>query len=1067
MDNMEKKRQITLKGVLTFLTLACLSMSLWANNSVKHGYSDSAVYLSNNEHSIAKQQTVITGTVVDDNGTPLPGATVLEKGTSNGVQTDFDGKFSIEVTGTDPILVFSYIGFTTQEIAITNQSSINVTLITDTAQLDEVVVTALGIKREKKALSYAIQEVDSDKLARAANGNINTALQGKVAGVNVTTTGGVGGNARLELRGPSSLQGNDQVLWVIDGVPFSQDNTVNPENLFGGVSNGGGLLDINPDDIETVSVLKGGQAAALYGTRGANGVVLITTKTGQRSTGLGISYTGSTTFSDASYFLDLQDEYGQGIEGVYNPGSRGSWGPRLDGRTRPGWTGEDLPYQGGNNLIDDFTRTAVNIRNSIAFSNSNEKGNFRAAILTDRNEGVFENNQIKKLNFDLRGSYDINSWLNVDAKISYIRNQGQQRPDIGFYSFISQLNSTPPNIRTQDLAPGFELVNNVPTEILFGPNTPLTANPNPNNRNPYFVQIQQVNNDERNRMFGYLAGNIKFTDDLSLRLKYGLDFYRYQLVDGIRFPDNVDPSGRPFYNTGEQFFKEENLEFLFRYNKDLNDDFSIGLSAGGNLMKNGFNFLRSRSGQLATPTDFFLNGGTNITSNEEFSNREIQSLYSFLDVSYKDYLFLTATARNDWSSALASSFTSNQVSYFYPSVGLSALISEMTEMPEWINYFKLRGSWAQLGKDTLPFQTNPTFEFSTFNFNLLASGLPDRNVNPNLQPEISTTAEVGLELRLFDSRFTLDAAYYDERTKNQILLDPSLGQSTGFFEQVTNAGLISNSGIELIATVTPVRTDDFNLGLTFNFAKNTSVLEEFLTPEDDDEFFRFFNSNTIPVEVRATEGEKLGDIYGFAYERDANGGIIVDADGLPVRTQEIEKLGNIQADFTGSIGIDANYKNFSLSALFGMQQGGDIYSLTEASATATGNSLKSTTLGRDPFFANGTLADGSSNLQIVSPQAYWGRVAGITEEFMYDASFMKLTELSLSYSIPSKLLDRIGFIQSARLSLIGRNLFYLYRDTPGTVPDAGVFNSTFGAQAFDFSPVPLTRSYGFSLNLNL
>lgn len=1016
---------------------------------------------------IFAQNKTVSGTITDGDGVPLPGVNVLVKGTANGTSTDFDGNYSINVDE-KATLVFSFLGYTSKEIVVGSQSTINVTLEESLESLGEVVVTALGIKREKKALSYAIQEVSSEKLVTAANGNINTALQGKVAGVNVTTTGGVGGNARLELRGPSSLTGNDQVLWVIDGVPFSQNNTVDPENLFGGVSNGGGLLDINPDDIETISVLKGGQAAALYGTRGANGVVLITTKTGKNATGLGISYTGSTTFSNSAYLLDTQDEFGQGIEGVYSPNSRGSWGPRFDGSLRTSWTGDELPYSGGNDLIDDFVRTAINTRHAISVSKANEDGNFRASVLSDRNEGVFENNQIKKLNFDLRAAYNVSSWLNVDAKMSYIRNQGDQRPEIGFYSFISQLNGIPGNIRTQDLSPGFQLVNNIPTEILFGPGADLTTNPNPNSRNPYFVQIQQVNNDERNRMFGYLAANIKFNENLDLRLKYGLDFYRYQRVDGFRYPDNVDRNNRPQYNTSEQFFKEENIEFLFSYNTDVNDDIKVRLSAGGNLMKNGSNTLQSRSGRLASPNDFFLNAGTNITSTEIFSNREIQSLYGFLDVSYKDYLFLTATARNDWSSALASAFTSNEVSYFYPSVGLSALVSEMTEMPKWISYFKVRGSWAQLGKDTTPFETNPVFQYSTFNFNLLATGLPDTSVNPNLQPEISTTSSFGLEFRLFESRLSVDATFYNEQTKNQILFNPSIGQTSGSTQQITNAGLVSNKGIELIATVIPVKTEDFNLGLTLNFAKNTSVLEEYLTPEDNNEFHSFFASNTIPEQVRAIEGEKMGDIFGFAYERDANGGIIVGADGLPVSTQQIEKLGNIQADFTGSIGVDASYKDFSLSALFGMQQGGDIYSLTEASATGSGNSLKSISLGREPFFADGTLADGSSNVQIVSPQAYWGRVSGITEEFIYDASFMKLTELSLSYKLPSSVLSKFGggFIQNARVSLIGRNLFYLYRNTPGTVPDSGVFNSTFGAQAFDFSPVPVTRSYGLALNLN-
>ncbi|UII74747.1 SusC/RagA family TonB-linked outer membrane protein [Flagellimonas sp. HMM57] len=1008
-------------------------------------------------------QNSVSGTITDENGTPLPGATIIEKGTTNGVQTDFDGNYTITVTGNNPVLVFSYVGFASQEIPVNGQSTINVALITDTELLDEVVVTALGITKEKKALAYATQQVESENLVRASNGNINTALQGKVAGVTVTTSGGITGNARLELRGSSSLQGDDQVLWVIDGVPFStEENTSDAQDTFGGFSNGGGVIDINPDDIESISVLKGGQAAALYGSRGANGVVLITTKTGKRGAGLGISYTGTTTFSQGAYFLDLQKEYGQGVEGVYSPDARNAWGPRFDGQLRPAWTGENLPYEANNRLIEDFMRTAVNTRHSISFTKGSENGNFKASILSDNNEEVYQNSGLKKLNFDLRASQDITPWLNVDAKVSYFRTRGQQRPEVGIYSYISQLYATPANIRTEDLSPGFEVVNGFPTEILYGPNRPLTANPNPNVRNPYFVQIQQVNNDERNRMFGYLAGNFKFSDNLTLRLKYGLDFFRYQRVFGQRYEDNVAPTVRPNIDTYEQFFKEENMEFLLTFNKDLNNDFSLTVSAGGNLMKNGFEALDARSGKLVSPNDFFLNAGTNITVRQEFSSREIQSLYGFVDFSYKDYLFLTATGRNDWSSALASLRTDNEFSYFYPSAGLSALVSEMTELPNWVNYLKLRGSWAQVGKDTDPYNTNPVFRYTPGAFGLLASETPSVGVIADLRPEISTTYEAGIDVRLFDNRFSLEATYYDERTKNQIVQIADQ-RFTGFNSIFDNAGLITNKGIELIATVVPIRTDDFNLGLTFNFAKNEGILEELLTPEDDGEFFRDINfSNTI----RNTEGERLGDIYGSAYVRDANGEMVIGADGLPVETQEDVKLGNIQPDFSGSIGIDANYKNFALSALFAMKEGGDILSITEANATGSGNSLKSISLGREPFFAAGNQADGSPNVQIVSPDAYWGRVSGIDEEFIYDASFMKLAELSLSYSFPKQVLDKIGFVQSARLSLIGRNLFYLYRDTPGTVPDA-TFNSTFGAQAFDFSAVPVTRSIGFALNLNL
>lgn len=1022
------------------------------------------VFVLSSNAVIAQSSKAVTGVVVDPGGSPLPGVNVLEKGTTNGTTTDFNGNYSINV-GASSILVFSYLGFTAQEISLNGKSTINVTLQESFEALDEVVITALGIRKEKKALSYAVQEIDSETITIGANPNINTALQGKVAGVNITSTGGVGGNARIDIRGASSLTGNDNVLWVIDGVPFSaQDTASDPEDLFGGISNGGGLLDINPDDIESMSVLKGGPAAALYGSRGANGVILITTKSGKNSKGLGISYNGTTTFSEAAYLLDLQNQYGQGINGVFDPTSRASWGPRFDGVERVAWTGEPLPYEAAPNLIEDFTRVGVSTRNALAFSKGSEAGNFRVSVAKDKTEGIFDDQNVERLNYDLRASYDINKWLNVDAKISYINTRGAQRPTIGTYSFVSYFNSTPANIRAQDLSPGFVFRDNKTTEILYGPSADLTENPNANARNPYFLQRQTFNSDERNRVFGYLATTFKFTENLTLKLKYGLDFYRYEAIEGLRFEDQIFTANSPTINSNESFFKEENSEFLLNYNKDLNEDFTLGLSAGGNLMKRGLESLEARSGKLTSENDIFLNAGQARQVQENFSRREIHSVYGFLDTSYKDYLFLNVTARNDWSSALPS----NNNSYFYSSAGLSALISEMVEMPDWVNYLKVRATWAEVGKDTDPFQTNPVFTLTQGAFNLVGTNTPDDLVNRDLVPEISTTTELGLEFKLFNNRFGLDVTLYNESTENQII-PVGINQSSGFNNRVDNLGLITNKGVEIIANVVPIKTEDFTLGLTLNFARNEGIIEEFVADEPD-RFHQFFVSNTIIEEVRGIPGEKLGDIFGFAYQRDANGNTIVGADGLPVTTSEKVKLGNIQADFTGSIGVNTRYKNFSLNALFIMQQGGDIYSLTEAGATGSGNTPKTLSLGREPFFVpKGVLADGSTNTTIVSPQAYWQSVSNITEEFIYDASFMKLGEISIGYTFPKSILKKIGngFINDFKLSLVGRNLFYLYRNTPGTVPDAGVYNTSIGAQAFDFSPVPVERTYGFSLNIKL
>ncbi|WP_147678085.1 SusC/RagA family TonB-linked outer membrane protein [Algibacter pacificus] len=1005
-------------------------------------------------------QTVVGGTVVDASGMPLPGVNITEQGTTNGVSTDFDGKYSIKA-GSSSVLIISYLGFVTQEIVVGNQKVINVTLIESLEALDEIVVTALGIKKEKKALAYAVQEVDSKTISSGANPNVAASLQGKAAGVNITNSGGIGGKPRIDIRGASSLSGNDQLLWVIDGVPFStQEFTSDAEDLFGGNSNGGGFLDINPDDIESISVLKGGPAAALYGARGGNGVVLVTTKSGKRSQGLGISYTGSTTFSEAGFFLDRQNEYGQGTNGVYDPSSRVAWGPQFDGVERVAWTGELLPYQAQSNLLEDFTRTGVSTRHALSFTKGGEDGNFKVLVSKDDTQGIYDGQALERLNFDFKAAYDINPWLNIDAKVSYINTKGFQRPTIGRYSFVSFFNTTPANIRTQDLSPGFVFQDNKNKEILYGPSANLTENANANNRNPYFLQAQNFNNDQRNRSFGYLGANIKFSDELRLKLKYGLDTYRYEQISGLRYEDQIFFNNSPSINTSESFFKEENAEFLLSYNKEVNEDFTFGISAGGNQMRRGIESLNALSGKLDSESTLFLNAGTNIQANEQFTDEEIHSLYGFADASYKNYLFLNATIRNDWSSTLP--VTNN--SFLYSSVGLSALISEMVDMPDWIDYLKVRGTWAEVGKASTPQTTNPTFNVFLSNFNLSQSNTPNEGVDPNLDPEISTTTEFGLEFRLFENRLSFDVALYDERTRNQIASVP-VNSTSLLSSLLTNVGEISNKGIELYAKVVPVKTEDFNLGVTLNFATNKGVIEDL---PNETEFFPYFTSNTIIEEVRGYVGEKYGDIYGFKYQRDDAGNVIVGQDGLPVTTSQKEKIGNIQADFTGSIGFNATYKELSLNALFVMQQGGDIYSLTEASATSTGNTPKTVSLGRDPFFTpNGILADGSTNTTIVSAQSYWGTVSNISEEFLYDASFMKLGEISLGYSLPKSILNSLGkgYLSNIRVSLIGRNLFYLYRNTPGTVPDAAVFNSSVGGQAFDFSPVPIERTYGVSLNV--
>ena len=1007
--------------------------------------------LINDNLSVSVNQKEVTGIVTEDGGARLPGVSVVIKGTTVGTVTDIDGKFNILVDDEASILVFSFVGMQTQEVAVGSLSVVGVVMTVNALEVAEVVVTALGIKREKKALGYSVQDIKSDEITQGADASLASALEGKVAGVQISQSGGgIGGSSRIEIRGASSLSDNNSPLWVVDGVPFNDSREGEDAGVWGGVDKSGAAFDINPDDIESISILKGANAAALYGSRAGNGVILVTTKKGTKNKGLGISYSGSVTISEAAYFLDLQDKYGQGSEGVYDKNGTLSWGPEMKGQMLESWTGEMIPYKAQTNRIEDFTRTGVSQKHNLSFTGGNEDGSYRASMGKNISEGIYDGHKVEKMNFDLRADYNINSWLKIDSKVSYMNTKGQERPEMGFYSCVSYFNQMPMNIRTQDLKPGYDMVGGEHVEKLY-----TTANNN--FRNPYFIQEQQSNKDERYRTFGYFATNMKLTSNLKLKLKYGLDYYREDAQTTYKYADNVN-SNRPNYNTTERFFKEENYEFLLSYNKDLNDDFSIGLNVGGNKMYTITKGLASGSGKLPSEGNYFLGYGTNITSTESISEEEVQSIYGFGQVAYKNMLFVDLTARNDWSSTLPE----DNNSYFYPSVSVSGVLSQMVEMPSWITYAKLRGSWAQVGKATDPYATTNSYTISSGNYSLLNGSISSILVNPDLKPEISSSTEFGFDLRLFSNRVGVDFTLYNENTVNQIM-SIDMDQSSGYEKKLINAGKISNKGVEVMLSTTPVKTKDFTLDLNFNFAANTTKLKEL---DDNVKEYSFGDVNGSP-KVVGIEGEKLGDIKGYKYRRNDNGAVLVDADGLPMKTEQLEVLGNIQADWTGSIGLKADYKGLYLSALLSIQQGGDIVSITEKGAVKAGTAKRTAENDRNSYTINGFAENGATNSKSVTAQKYWEQVSNIDEEFVYDASYMKLKELAVGYSIPKSFLSKIGKnpIKTARVSLVGRNLFYLYKHTPGTAPDASSYSSGYAATAYDFSPVPATRTYGFSLNL--
>ena len=1001
-------------------------------------------------------QHKITGKVTDESGEPIPGVNVIEKETTNGTITNIDGVFNLEVSSDQSTLTVSFIGFKQQDIAVAGQSEINITMISDVTDLDEVVVTALGIKREKKALGYAAQDVKSEDLMMTGDGNVTSALSGKIAGIQISeSAGGAGANTRIEIRGTSSLTGNDNPLWVVDGVPFDNDESGDDGDIWGGTSRAGGAFDLNPEDIESISVLKGPNAAALYGERGGNGVIMVTTKKGARGKGLGITYSGNVTISEAAYFLDMQDKYGQGTDGVYNKNATSSWGPEMNGQLLESWTGEEIPFSNQEDRVKDFTRTGISQNHNIALSAGNDDGSYRVSIGKNITQGIFDDNEVEKLTFDLKADYDINPWLNIDTKISYFRTEGKERPEVGAYSYMSYFYNMPRNIRSKDLYDNrFKIIEGEHVENLY-----TTADVG--NRNPYFLQDQYTDKDQKDRFFGYVSANVKLTNELTAKFKYGLDTYRFGRTDGYIYSDNTASDTRPNYNTKEKYFKEENYEYLISYNKEVND-FDIGLSLGGSTMNNYWEELSAESGKLASEGDFFLANGTNITGKEDIEEYEIRSIYAFGNIAYKDMIYLDMTFRNDWSSTLTASSGNYDNSYLYPSVGLSAIVTEITDLPSWISFAKVRASWAQLGKSAKTYDTSTDVEISTWNYNLIKAEKPNTIITPNLKPEISTSTEFGIDVRLFNGRIGLDATYYYEETKNQILEAP-FDETAGASKLLINAGLILNQGVEALLTTVPVKTSDLEIGLDFNFAANKGTVEKLANGVEYHEFGDFNNR----TRVRAYVGEKLGQIYGSKYKVNELGQNIIGDDGLPTRTEYDQLLGDVQPDFTGSVSLHVNYKGLYLSSIFSGQVGGEILSITEASATGAGTSKRTTAMNRIDLYADGVLEDGSSNTTLIGAQEYWGAISSINEEFIYDASFLKLKEIAIGYNVPKSLLNKIpnNPISRAKISLIGRNLFYVYKDTPGTVPDASAFSTSFTAKAFDFAPIPATRSYGVSLNI--
>jgi tonB-linked outer membrane protein, susC/ragA family len=1060
---------------------------------------DNVVYLRKENAPVAKEKATdskrkITGKVLDEAQQPMIGVTVAVKGSTTRAVTDIDGNYQLQTSETAPVLQFSYLGYKTKEVKASGKDAITTTMDVDSKALDEVVVTALGIKRDKKMLGYSVQDIKSDALNTTGDPSVVGALSGKVAGLQMNTAStGLGGSTKITIRGNSSLTDNNQPLWIVDGVPFSDNNTSNA-SAYGGYDRGGTSLDINPDDIESISVLKGPNAAALYGSRAGNGVILVTTKKGANKSGFGVSYNGNFTWSSVSQAIKMQNRFGQGSNGAVNykrnasgdiEGLNGelSFGPELDGHEEYNWYGTKSPYQYTGDKLRDYFKTGFSQFHTVALGNNSEKGHYRLSIGYNDNKGLFKNETLDKLSIDLNAGTVVNKYLSLDGKISLSHMKACNRPLLGLNGEVAQLLLIPGNVSLRSL----EENQSSETQIhrnWFGPNQHYS--------NPYYVRHRYKNSDERWRAFGYYGANINLLDNLKLNAKYSFDYYRTRLqTSDLSLADQAITTGTSTWQEkittdgmqrGEENHFEHNIQMLLLGNNQLTPKLRVDYSLGGNVMYQKYELFQGGVQNMLNKDVWVYNtGGKLVSGGDNGFNRAMYSVFASAQLAYSEYLSLDLTARNDWSSTLPK----GQNSFFYPSASISFMFSDFMKsidkpLPSWVTFAKIRTSLAQVGKDPSPYNLYNTRKFE-FESGIRKPVVNTIKMNDMLKPEIKTSYELGLDMKFLNNRLGFDFTYYYSVTRNQSML---VDAAAPWSQQWVNAGKILNRGVEMMVYTTPIQTKDLTFNLNMNFAHNRSIVKE-LAPGVQRIYFN--GDNNMPVRVGAVVGGKLGDIYANnLMKRNDVGQVIVNAQGLPqpaTGNGNLEQyllsnpIGNIQPDLLMSVTPSLTFKGISLTAMFDMRFGGSIMSVSEGMATSVGTSERTLNRGeykeisgvKDYYMVvPGVKEDGSINDIPVSAQAYYSTIGiyksqkGYAEEFIHSASYIKLKELSLGYSFPQRMLKKTPFT-ALKLSFVARNLCFLMKHTPGN-PDGG-YDTTMFSQALDFAAVPYTRTFGFSINV--
>ncbi|MCM4164744.1 MULTISPECIES: SusC/RagA family TonB-linked outer membrane protein [unclassified Arenibacter] len=1010
-----------------------------------------------------RSQKTISGQVLEkDTNTPLLGVSVLVKGTNTGTTTDFDGNYTLANLSGDDILQFSFIGYTSKEVALEDRNTINVFLEINAEEMDEVVVTALNIQRNKESLGYSISQVSAGEVNVARENNVMNSLSGKVSGLQITQSNtGVDGSSRVLLRGITTINGNNRPLVVVDGIPIS--NSSGGAGGSGGIDRGDDLSDINPDDVESISVLKGAGAAAAYGSLGMNGVILITTKSGTKKDGVGISFNSSFSFIDVALTPDFQNEYGAGAFGDFAPINADgrpvldypfswSWGPRMEGQQYTNWLGKQESYSPNptGNPYKEFYQTGFTISNSLAFEGKNDKGSFRLAITDEDGQGIVGNNTLAKQTFSLRGSSKLTDNFIVDGKMAYITSKVKNRPQLaeGSGNTALQLSLMPRDIRLEDVRNN--TVNAFGEEIKW--NLDNTFN------NPYWALDNAGNVDEKDHFQGFISANWEIDDKFNITAKSGMDYIITDFISYGATGAQAVQNGLGAYNHDNDKSNIWNSDILGTYSTNISD-INITLSLGANY-RNEYSSYKNISGNDAKVPNFYrISNYKNSFSSEGISKKAIYSYYALGQFGYGGFLYFDATLRNDNSSALPQANNS----YWYHSENMGLLFTKLLGInPNILSLGKLRGSFAKVGNDTSPYRTQAVYNVDqTVTLPYTVASISGSLPSFDLRPETSESWEIGADIGFLKNRITLDVTYYKTNTTDQIMAVPISG-TTAYSSKVINAGEIENKGIEAQLNVIPFESENFSWDIGFNFTKSNSKV---ITLNEGLESISLGSLWTASVEARP--GQEFGTIYGNDFLRDNFGRKIIGNDGLAKRGDRIA-LGNINPDWYGGFTNKIRYKNFSLSSLISVQAGGEYYSYGRGYRLFFGTDERSL-VGRE----NGIIEEGINEFTgFENDNATSALLKQFTDIFsnqiatdiILDATNVKLREVALTFDFPKNIL-RETFIQSASLSAVGRNLLFLY-NAAGDIDPEATYSSGPASTAFEHSSLPSTRSYGLNLKIN-